>query len=106
MFELNINPPHYSGLASSIQRNNGNITSLVGTKVKVKLNSTKPLSKAWLQFDDSTKVNLNTNEDAAAGEFTLKSDKQYSFILLDESENTNSSPVKYQIKVDLKQKTI
>ncbi len=100
MFELNILPPRYSGIASSVQRNNGNIASLVGTKVKVKLNSTKPLSKAWLQFDDSTKVSLNTIDDEASGEFTLKSDDQYSFILLDEKDNTNASPVKYQVKVD------
>ncbi len=99
MFELNIIPPRYSGIASSVQRNNGNIASLVGTKVKLKLNSTKPLSKAWLQFDDSTKINLNTDLEEATGEFTLKSDDQYSFMLLDENENTNDSPVKYQIKV-------
>ncbi len=100
MFELNIIPPHYSGIASSIQRNNGNIASLVGTKVKVKLNSTKPLSKAWLQFYDSTKVNLSTKEDLATGEFTLKADDQYSFMLFDENENSNASPVKYQVKVN------
>jgi Domain of unknown function (DUF4175) len=100
MFELNIIPPRYSGIASSVQRNNGNIASLVGTKVKVNLSSTKSLSKAWLQFNDSTKVNLNINEDQATGEFTLKSDDQYSFMLFDDNENTNDSPVKYQIKVD------
>lgn len=98
-FELKIIPPGYSGIPVSVQKDNGNIESLAGTKVNVDLTSTKPLKKAWIEFSDSNRVDLNTVSNNATGEFILKKDARYTFNLLDENGNSNLSPVKYQLKV-------
>ncbi|HLG32124.1 MAG TPA: DUF4175 family protein [Ignavibacteriaceae bacterium] len=97
-FELSINPPAYSKIPKIIQKDNGNVTSLVGTTVKINLSSTKNLTRAFLHFNDSSFVELITDENNAAGTFTIRKDNSYTINIIDTNENSNVSPVKYQVK--------
>ena len=96
--ELSIIPPSYSGIPKTIQKDNGNVTSLIGSRVEISLSSTKNLRKAFLEFNDSTIVELNVNENNASGLFTVRKDNSYKIKLIDESDNLNSSPITYNIK--------
>ena len=96
--DLEIIPPAYTKLSRTVQKDNGNVTSLVGSKVKLKLSSTKNLSSVFLQFSDSTQTNLKTIDENAEGSFTVKKDNQYFISLFDEKDNRNASPITYQIK--------
>jgi len=97
-FELTIIPPSYSGMQKTVQKDNGNITSLVGTKVELGLSSTKNLKEAHLEFNDSSHISLDVNNDLASGNFRIKKDGSYTIVLLDENGNTNSAPITYQVK--------
>jgi len=97
-FDLTVSPPSYSKIPKIIQKDNGNVTSLIGTKVQINLSSTKNLSRAFLQFSDSSFIELISDENNAAGTFTVRKDNGYTINLTDVSENSNLSPVKYQVK--------
>jgi len=96
--ELSIIPPSYSEIPKSVQKDNGNVTSLVGSRVEINLSSTKNLTNAFLEFNDSSIVELNVTENNASGLFTVRKDNSYIIKLIDESENSNSSPITYNIK--------
>ncbi len=97
--EFNIISPSYSGIPTAKQKDNGNVTALKGSKIKVNLNSTKALKNAYLLFNDSSKVNLNVKASIADGSFTLRKDDDYKIILTDREGNQNLSPITYSLKV-------
>lgn len=96
--ELSIIPPSYSGIPKTIQKDNGNLTSLIGSRVELNLSSTKNLLKAFLEFNDSSIVELDVTENNSSGSFIVRKDNSYKIKLIDESENSNSSPITYSIK--------
>jgi hypothetical protein len=96
--ELEIIPPLYSKMEKLIQKDNGNVTSLVGTRVNINLSSTKNLGKAFLQFRDSTSLEFKVAGNEATGKFIVKEDNQYILKLFDEGGNENSSPITYQVQ--------
>lgn len=95
---IKINPPVYSGLPSSEQLDNGNISTLAGSRISLSLSSSKNLKSAFLFFDDSTKLDLSVNEDAADIQFQVKKDVNYKIILTDNEWYSNESPISYTIK--------
>ena len=96
--DVTINSPGYSGIPQIIQKDNGNVSALIGSKVEVKLSSTKELKNAELIFNDSVKTVLNVNDQNASGSFKVTKDKNYQIILTDINGNRNSSPITYSIK--------
>jgi len=96
--ELSIIPPSYSKIPKTIQKDNGNVTALIGSKVEINLSSTKILTKAFLEFNDSTITELSIIDNIASGFFTIRKDNSYKIKLVDVSDNSNSSPITYIIK--------
>jgi hypothetical protein len=96
--DVTINSPAYSGIAKVYQKDNGNISALAGSKVEVKISSTKELKDAGLIFNDSTNTKLNVAGQSAEGNFIVKKDKNYRIILNDLNENRNASPITYTVK--------
>jgi hypothetical protein len=80
-----------------VQRDNGNVTALVGTRVNIILSSTKDLGRAYLEFTDSTIIDLDVKDNTAAGRIYVKRDNQYMIKLVDKIGNDNLSPISYQI---------
>ena len=95
--ELEISPPAYSKLDKIIQRDNGNVTALVGTRINFNLSSTKNLGRAYLQFMDSTIIDLAVTDHTATGKINVSRDNQYMIKLIDKNSNGNLSPISYQI---------
>ncbi|MFI5236495.1 MAG: DUF4175 family protein [Ignavibacteriales bacterium] len=96
--ELEITPPGYSNIPKSIQKDNGNIQTLIGSRVSVKLSSTKKLRETKIEFSDSTLLSLKVDDENASGNFRIKKDNSYSIQLTDENGNRNLTPITYQIK--------
>ena len=57
-FDVSIIPPSYSKIPPVQQKDNGNVTALLGTTVELKITSTKSLKNAHLEFSDTTKKEL------------------------------------------------
>lgn len=98
ILDVTINPPAYSGIAQTKQRDNGNITSLIGTNVGIELTSTKSLKDARLEFSDTTSILLSIDDKRAFGNFRVRKDDQYKILITDINGNNNHSPVTYSIK--------
>ena len=98
-FTLIISPPAYSKLPSIIQKDNGNISALKGSRVKINLLSTKEIKKATLEFDNNKEINLNSIADLADGIFYINKDDNYKILLTDKFGINNESPILYEIKI-------
>ncbi len=96
---VTIQSPSYSKIPQVIQKDNGNISVLNGSKIDVILSSTKKLKEAKLLFSDSTSLKLNLEAQNAEGNFKILKDKNYHILLTDINGNQNSSPITYTIKV-------
>jgi len=95
--ELKISPPSYSELDKVVQRDNGNVTALVGTRINFNLSSTKNLDRAFLHFADSTVIDLDVAENTATGKIFVSRDFRYIIKIIDNNGNDNLSPISYQI---------
>jgi Domain of unknown function (DUF4175) len=96
--DVTVNSPSYSGIPKVNQIDNGNVSALIGSKVEIKLSSTKRLKNVELFFSDSTKSNLNIGDQNAEGSFKISKDKNYQILLTDINGNKNSLPINYTIK--------
>jgi len=98
-FSLKVIPPAYSKLASMQMQDNGNISTLFGSSVSLHLQASKNLAKAFLYFNDSTKINMKVAGETASVTFSAKQEKNYQIKIEDEFGNENVSPVSYGIKL-------
>jgi hypothetical protein len=96
--DLLIISPNYSKIPTVEQKDNGNITALLGSAVNLSVSSSKELSKAKLLFGDSTSVELKTASLNANVSFKVKKDNSYQIILFDKNGNQNLSPITYTVK--------
>jgi hypothetical protein len=97
-FDIKVTSPSYSNIPVVEQKDNGNISALVGSFVDINLLSNKELKSARIEFDDSTKIDLKIQNNLAQGSFRIKKDNSYTIILNDLSGNQNLQPVRYFIK--------
>jgi DNA repair exonuclease SbcCD ATPase subunit len=97
-FEVTIIPPAYSHLPEQIQKDNGNISALPGSKIKMNLNSSLELLKAFLIFSDSTIKDMDVRSAKANTEFQVKKEINYRMQITDIQNNTNLNPIEYFIK--------
>ncbi|MBD3410295.1 MAG: hypothetical protein GF419_08835 [Ignavibacteriales bacterium] len=97
-FSATVIPPAYSRLPRVEQKDNGNVSGLFGSLVRISLVSSKPLSKAYLFFADSTTVPLESEAAVARGSFRLRGDGEYQIIVEDLEGARNQSPVAYRVE--------
>ena len=90
--------PSYSGLGSRyLDDNNGDISSLKGTKAYLELYLNKSISEGNIDFQNNKDIPLKIRSQSAAAEFTIEEDDIYSIILEDEYGITNTNPIRYII---------
>ncbi len=97
--DLKIISPSYTKIPPVIQKDNGNVTALVGSNVDINISSTKKITQAYLFFSDSSKKELSVSNNNANGKFVVKNDKNYQIRIVDENQNENISPINYSVKV-------
>jgi len=97
--DVTVTPPSYSGMPKIVQKDNGNVTGLIGSRVDFDLHSTKDkLSSANILFNDSTTVPLKVSGRNASGALNIRKDVSYQIILKDAEDNLNENPISYTIK--------
>ncbi|MBN2572714.1 MAG: hypothetical protein JXA68_11340, partial [Ignavibacteriales bacterium] len=97
-FDVIVTPPSYSKQQQIVQKDNGNITALLGSNVQIKLQSTNQLQSATIEFDDSTNAKFNTKDNNANINFRIRKEINYRIILKDKEGNENLDPITYSIK--------
>ncbi len=96
--DIKVIPPSYSNISIIEQKDNGNVTALVGSVVEIKLLSNKELKSAYIEFEDTTKINLNVQNSLVNGSFRISKDNSYIIVVNDLVENQNLQPVRYYVK--------
>lgn len=96
-FDIKITPPAYSKLSVVTQRDNGNISTLKGANVNIKLIASRELKQGFISFSDTTKVKLNVNNNFAEGNFRVTKTNSYKIVIQDISGNYNAEPITYTI---------
>ena len=96
---LDIQPPKYSRLPNTEQRDNGNVAGLPGTKINLELQSTKKIKNAELIFSDSSKTSMNIDEKRASADFIIHKEDEYFIKIYDEENLENNFPIVYGIKI-------
>ncbi len=96
--DLTITSPSYSKIPPVQQKDNGNVTALLGSVVDLKISSTKNLKAARFEFDDTTKKDMEVNGNEAQGKFIIRKDINYHILLTDLDRNNNLEPIEYSVK--------
>jgi DNA repair exonuclease SbcCD ATPase subunit len=97
-FDVTIIPPAYSHLPEQIQKDNGNISALTGSTIKITVNSSLELLKANLLFSDSTSKSMGISSTKASVDFKVGKEINYKIQITDTKKNENLNPIVYFIK--------
>ena len=96
--KLTFNYPRYTQLKTQVvDENDGNITAIAGTKVKIEARANKELKKGEIVFFDSTRKQTKIKGNVASGEIVVKQDGSYFIELWDKSGNKSQDPIEYKI---------
>lgn len=96
---FHLTPPAYTGLSGTVQKDNGNIIALPGTKLELTLAASKPLSEAKIVWSDSSVTNMKANNAHAGIDVNLNGDKEYYIQITDTSGINSIDPLVYSIKM-------
>jgi DNA repair exonuclease SbcCD ATPase subunit len=96
--ELTITPPAYARLPEQTQKDNGNITALIGSKIKLTMSSSRNLSSAIVMFSDSTSKMMNIASAKASADFNVAKKTGYYILIADAQGYSNINPITYSIK--------
>lgn len=99
LLDVTITPPAYSKLPATALRDNGNISTLPGSKINIAVNSSRELYKAFIEFNDSTRKELSVNDKKASTEFLILKELDYKIIIHDKQNFANANPITYSIKL-------
>ncbi len=99
-FKVEVTPPAYSKLPKIVQRDNGNISTLKGSRVSISLNASKQLDSAKIIFDQTKDVDLSIAGNKASSNFGVFQDDKYFISIMDNEGIKNEFPIEYSIAVD------
>jgi DNA-binding transcriptional regulator YiaG len=91
--------PDYSGLVSrTVDENSGDITALAGTRVQITVSASKPLERAWLDFEGGRTDELSrAGPETFEGEIAVGQNARYSIGIHDLDGLESPSPPVYSI---------
>ena len=98
-FEVSVAAPSYSQLPEQVLQDNGNITALPGSRVKIRLTSSRELLKASVNFSDSTSQKMDVLGTQASCNFPVKKETNYQISITDAQGYSNINPISYSIKI-------
>ena len=97
-YEIDITPPAYSRLPKIIQKDNGNITALPGSRVQLNINASRELSKAKISFNDGSEKQMHVKDVNGSVDFNISKDANYQMHIIDAQGFGNINPITYSIK--------
>ncbi len=90
--------PGYTGMASRmLEENQGDITALRGTRVRLRIKANKTLAKAAVVFTRGKPLRLRLQNREARGRFSILRNNSYFIRLEDGEEHRNADPIRYKI---------
>ncbi|KAA3615020.1 MAG: hypothetical protein D8M58_11250 [Calditrichaeota bacterium] len=93
-------PPAYSKTEPFLNdTNDGNISCLAGSGLQFKITSNKVLKNAFITFNDTDTLHLQTKGKLATTEFSVKKNGKYKISLVDVEGLVNSNPITYTISL-------
>jgi len=92
--------PAYTGLApQKIDRNDGNIDALFGTRVKITARVSKEIDSAAIVLNDTIVIPMKCHGQTAEGTITVRKNGTYTIYVQDRDGNTDPQPPQYSITV-------
>jgi DNA repair exonuclease SbcCD ATPase subunit len=99
-FSFEYHYPSYTQLpAEKVEKTNGDISTLLGTRVYLKAKVNKPLKKATLVFADGQMKELKYGKNTVQGEILISKENTYWFELSDEDGYLSQDSIKYKIEI-------
>ncbi len=96
--QLTLHPPEYTQLApQALEPGTGNVTSLAGTRVELRVQSTNPLAHATIEFASDKIQPLTIEEHRVRGDFVVESNDSYVIRITDARGLVNPEPIRYTI---------
>jgi hypothetical protein len=96
---VHLTPPSYTGLEAKYLDNDiGDITAILGSRVRIEIDLNKEITEGKLIFSDTQSVTLKKNERNAYTDFSINKNKTYHIDLTDEKGSKNVDPIEYEIK--------
>lgn len=96
--DVSIIPPAYSKLPPTIQKDNGSVTVLPGSIIRLAANASRELESGKIVFSDSAIKPLTVNYNKASAELYSVRNVDYRIIITDKQGFENSNPITYSIK--------
>jgi len=90
--------PAYTHLESQVIEEDGNISAVVGTKVKLEVEANRDLAAAWLSLAEDERIDLALAGRRAEGQLTVKKSGTYAIHLMDGIGNQSQDPIQYRIE--------
>jgi hypothetical protein len=91
--------PSYTGLQPLVvDENDGNISALKGTRVKIEASVNKTVVAASLQFGSGLSEKLDVSKQKLSGGLTVTDNGTYHITVKDELGNENPDPIEYRIE--------
>ena len=91
--------PAYSGLASRVEEEGGDISGLAGTVVNFEISASKALSTAKLVVDDTLSYPARVEGDKVFASLEIATPGHYHFELTDKKGVGNRDPIRYAVQV-------
>ena len=99
ILRLSLVYPMYTRLGKKDMDDNlGDVASPRGTTIKFSVESSKPLSRATIVYDDGSPVPLEVTGKKASGSIVLTKERTYHIDLTDEEGLANADPIEYRLK--------
>ena len=91
--------PSYTGLQPLVvDENDGNISAIKGTRVKIEASVNKTVVAASLQFGNGQSEKLDVSKQKLSGGLTVTDNGTYHITVKDELGNENPDPIEYRIE--------
>lgn len=90
--------PAYTHLESRVIEEDGNISAVVGTQVRLEAEVNKELAEAWLSLSGDKRQELALTGRRAEGQLVVEETGTYSIHLKDGVGNQNQDPIRYRIE--------
>lgn len=89
--------PAYTRLPERVDREGGDVAALVGTAVTLQARANRPLSDAWLAFENGTRVPGTVDGDTLTATFNVERPARFTIRLRDTVGVENADPITYRV---------
>lgn len=90
--------PAYTRLEPRVIEEDGNISTIVGTRVGLEIEANRDLAEAWLALSGDRRQDLVLTGRKAEGQLVVRESGSYAIHLRDHVGNENSHPIQYRIE--------